>query len=142
MPPSPAAAAPWSDVRAVFPPNVLVLKPATLPPGLGAPFVAEACTNAAGVPRYTVVYPGVQLQLVFILTEGAGAWGNFPGRPALTRLTIRGADGTMMSFQDSPNAPVQMEASWLEAGERFLVRSSGLSEEGLLEAVESMTAVP
>ncbi len=143
MPPSPAAVAPWSDVRAALPRNVVVLKPVVVPPGLGAPFVAEACTSPAGVPQYTVVYAGgVQPQLVFILTQGAGAWGNFPGPPTVNRLTIRGADATLMSFQDGPNAPVQLEASWTEAGQRFLVRSSGLSQEALLDAIKSMAPVP
>jgi hypothetical protein len=89
----------------------------------------EACVDANGQPRYTVVYSGLDgtnEAVVFVLSAGFAEWGNFPGPPTNRETaTVRGNAASVLTTSLGSAANPELTAmrlTWTENGLSYSIR--------------------
>lgn len=103
-------------------------------------------------PRYTIVYTGSETAdeaIVFILTSGFGAWGNFPGSPTSRQQTsVRGNPAeilTTVNFDPRRPGLSALMLSWREQGFDYSIRATStgrVTDDDLQRIAQGLTALP
>jgi len=118
----------WQLARALLPSGVAILKPAGVPDRFADPELIAACVESDSIPVYTVLYKAGDESLVFILNQGAEAWGNTPGPPSSRpQVTVRGVDTkmTVTTGLSSQSPDVRfLDLSWQEGGALYQIKAS------------------
>jgi hypothetical protein len=119
----------WQIAHALLPSGVGILRPASVPDRFSDPNLLAACVEAGSTPVYTVLYKAGDESLVFILNQGADAWGNTPGPPSSRpEVTVRSVDATMtitaLLDGGTPTGVRFYDLSWIENGMTYQIKAS------------------
>jgi hypothetical protein len=138
----------WQRARALLPSGVTILKPADVPDRFTDPELLAACVETDATPVYTILYEASDESLVFILNQGALAWGNTPGPPSSQpQVTFRGIDTkitiTTRLAAGTPTGDIFYDLSWNEGSALYQVKASSptLTVDDLVQIANGLAAV-